>query len=203
MKFNPFRARYAHRTTQGCKDRRFRAHCRLCLSAKCRASLWYRWGNNSGSMNLAIKPTAADSKLSIDATFVIHIKRKYDFGIFDFEIVRKAAGHHDDGTINWISLCESISIYGEAAGFRLISPSQTIQPLNLMGIAVALTITRRSQRFIQKTQPHLNYSLLHVVVELHSRPSASSRAGSLHARLPPRVIHTPVLRTRRYSNLFR
>lgn len=56
---------------------------------------------HEGAMNLAITPRAADTKLKIGATFVVRIRQKYDYGLYDFEIVRKARGQHGDGTIDW------------------------------------------------------------------------------------------------------
>lgn len=56
---------------------------------------------HEGAMNFAIKPDSADRKLSIGATFVVHVKRKYDYGIYDFEIIRRAEGQGVDGTIVW------------------------------------------------------------------------------------------------------
>lgn len=56
---------------------------------------------HEGAMNLAISPQAADTKLSIGATFVVHIKQKYDYGLYDYEIVRSARGQCGDGTIDW------------------------------------------------------------------------------------------------------
>lgn len=56
---------------------------------------------HEGAMNLAITPHAADSKLKIGTTFVVHVLRKYDYGLYDFEVVRKAKGQHGDGTIDW------------------------------------------------------------------------------------------------------
>lgn len=57
---------------------------------------------HEGAMNLAITPEAADSKLSTESTFVVHVKQKYDYGIYDFEIVRRAQGQYGDGAIDWL-----------------------------------------------------------------------------------------------------
>lgn len=56
---------------------------------------------HDGAMNLAISPAAVVDKLSIAATFVVHVIRKFDYGIYDFKIIRSANGHHVDGTIDW------------------------------------------------------------------------------------------------------
>jgi hypothetical protein len=56
---------------------------------------------HEGAMNFAIQPSAARSKLHIGASFVTRIRRRYDFGIYDFEIVRKAKGHQPNGEIVW------------------------------------------------------------------------------------------------------
>ncbi len=56
---------------------------------------------HEGAMNLAITPRAADMKLKIGATLVVRVNQKYDYGLFDFEVVRSAKGQHADGTIDW------------------------------------------------------------------------------------------------------
>lgn len=56
---------------------------------------------HEGAMNLAITPHAADTRLKIGPTFVVHVRQKYDYGLYDFEVVRKAKGQHGDGTIDW------------------------------------------------------------------------------------------------------
>lgn len=56
---------------------------------------------HDGAMNFAIQSSAARKKLGIGAFFVIYIRRKYDYGIYDFEVVRKAKGSQPDGVIVW------------------------------------------------------------------------------------------------------
>jgi hypothetical protein len=56
---------------------------------------------HEGAMNVAIAPRAAQAKLKVASTFVVYVKKKYDFGIYDYEIVRRAAGHQADGAIDW------------------------------------------------------------------------------------------------------
>jgi hypothetical protein len=53
------------------------------------------------AMNLAIQPLAADSLLKIAATCVVMIEKKYDYGIYDFKVVKWGLGHRADGLINW------------------------------------------------------------------------------------------------------
>jgi RES domain-containing protein len=43
-----------------------------------------------GSMNLAIKPAVADEALRVFGTSVMHIDRQYDYGLYDYRIVRNA-----------------------------------------------------------------------------------------------------------------
>lgn len=43
-----------------------------------------------GSMNLAIKPAVADQALRVAGTSVLYIKNRYDYGLYDFKIVRDA-----------------------------------------------------------------------------------------------------------------
>lgn len=54
-----------------------------------------------GAMNLAIQPSAASRLLTVGATCVVMVKRRYDYGIYDFEVVRWGSGHAADGLINW------------------------------------------------------------------------------------------------------
>jgi len=53
------------------------------------------------AMNLAIKPDSAERLLKIAGTSVIHIRKKYDYGIYDFELLRNAKGHEQNGDIRW------------------------------------------------------------------------------------------------------
>jgi hypothetical protein len=53
------------------------------------------------AMNLAIKPDSADRLLEILVTSVIRIRKKYEYGIFDFEILRNAKGYEGNGDIRW------------------------------------------------------------------------------------------------------
>ena len=52
-------------------------------------------------MNLAIKPDAADRLLEVSGTSVIKINRKFDYGIYDFSLVRNSTECGSDGTIYW------------------------------------------------------------------------------------------------------
>lgn len=54
-----------------------------------------------GSMNLAVRPDIADEMLESAGTSVIRINRVYDYGIYDFSVVRNAKGHYADGAIDW------------------------------------------------------------------------------------------------------
>jgi hypothetical protein len=53
------------------------------------------------AMNLAIKPESADRLLEIFGTSVIRVRKKYDYGIFDFELLGNAKGHDKNGDIRW------------------------------------------------------------------------------------------------------
>lgn len=61
------------------------------------------------AMNLAIKPESADRLLGIFGTSVMLIKEKYDYGIFDFEVLRNAKGYEKNGDIRWDKKFEPIS----------------------------------------------------------------------------------------------
>lgn len=52
-------------------------------------------------MNFAIKPNAVEQKLKRSGTFVIKVKRKFNYGIYDVEIVRSAKGKDSSGNIIW------------------------------------------------------------------------------------------------------
>uniref|UniRef100_UPI000AC34645 hypothetical protein n=2 Tax=Vibrio TaxID=662 RepID=UPI000AC34645 len=57
------------------------------------------------SMNFAIKPSSVDQKLEKSATFVVKVKKKFNYGIYDMEIVRGADGHQFNGDIVWRNEC--------------------------------------------------------------------------------------------------
>lgn len=61
-----------------------------------------------GAMNLAIKPESADRLLEIFGISVIHVGKKYDYGIFDFELLRNANGYEKNGDIRWDKKFEPI-----------------------------------------------------------------------------------------------
>jgi hypothetical protein len=48
-----------------------------------------------GAVNIAIRPEIADARLDLSGTSVIRIERKFDYGLFDFSLVRNATdvGH--------------------------------------------------------------------------------------------------------------
>lgn len=57
------------------------------------------------SMNFAIKPSSVEQKLTRKNTFVIKVKKKFKYGIYDLEVVRLAEGEHPNGDILWRSGC--------------------------------------------------------------------------------------------------
>jgi hypothetical protein len=52
------------------------------------------------SMNIAVIPDAVDSIFEVFGTTVVRVERKYDYGIFDFSIVRNAKGFGGE-LIDW------------------------------------------------------------------------------------------------------
>lgn len=54
-----------------------------------------------GATNLAVKPVSADSIFEVLGTSVVQVEKKYDYGIFDFSLIRKANNDFTDGTIKW------------------------------------------------------------------------------------------------------
>jgi len=54
-----------------------------------------------GAMNLAIRPDSVDRLLEISGTSIIRIRKKYDYGIFDFELLRNAKSYEKNGDIIW------------------------------------------------------------------------------------------------------
>jgi hypothetical protein len=61
-----------------------------------------------GAMNLAIKPESADRLLEIFGISVMRIRKKYDYGIFDFELLRNAKGYEKNCDIRWDDKFEPI-----------------------------------------------------------------------------------------------
>ncbi|MGY4108289.1 hypothetical protein [Aeromonas encheleia] len=57
------------------------------------------------SMNFAIKPASVDKKLKKCATFVVRVKKKFNYGIYDMEVVRGAKGERINGDIVWRDMC--------------------------------------------------------------------------------------------------
>jgi len=53
------------------------------------------------AMNIAIKPQSAEKLFKIGANFVLKVNKKYQFGIYDFEVLRNAKGQYNDGSIIW------------------------------------------------------------------------------------------------------
>ncbi|EKO3994420.1 hypothetical protein DX883_01465 [Vibrio fluvialis] len=56
-------------------------------------------------LHFAIKPSSVDQKLEKSATFVVKVKKKFNYGIYDMEIVRGADGHQFNGDIVWRNEC--------------------------------------------------------------------------------------------------
>jgi RES domain len=54
-----------------------------------------------GALNIAITPEAANNRLDLAGTSVIRIDRKFDYGLFDFSLVRNAADIRHDRHIIW------------------------------------------------------------------------------------------------------
>ncbi|WNO61609.1 hypothetical protein [Rheinheimera sp. MMS21-TC3] len=54
-----------------------------------------------GSMNFAVKPNVVSKKFDIGSNFVVRVNKRYKYGIFDFEIIKRAKGQYLDGTIVW------------------------------------------------------------------------------------------------------
>jgi RES domain-containing protein len=56
---------------------------------------------SDGSMNLAIRPAAADEALRITGTTIVHVDKQYDYGLFDFTIIRNSTSFSEAGEIRW------------------------------------------------------------------------------------------------------
>jgi hypothetical protein len=54
-----------------------------------------------GGMNLAVKPEVAQESFEVAGSTVVRINKKYDYGIYDFSVVRNALRYGHDGTIVW------------------------------------------------------------------------------------------------------
>jgi hypothetical protein len=53
------------------------------------------------SMNFAVKPAVIGNSVRVGWTFVVEVRRVFDFGIYDTTIVRRAKGLWGDGHIDW------------------------------------------------------------------------------------------------------
>lgn len=63
--------------------------------------IWYPGVALENGVNLAIKPDSADVLLSLTSTFVLKVEKVYEYGIFDFTVLRYADNFGDDGDIYW------------------------------------------------------------------------------------------------------
>ncbi|HUT17418.1 MAG TPA: RES domain-containing protein [Acidobacteriota bacterium] len=54
-----------------------------------------------GAMNIALKPEVADERLDLAGTSVIKIEKKFDYGLFDFSLVKNAKDIEQDRKIIW------------------------------------------------------------------------------------------------------
>ena len=54
-----------------------------------------------GALNIAITPQVADDRLDLAGTSVIRIERTFDYGLFDFSLLRNAERVTDDRRIVW------------------------------------------------------------------------------------------------------
>lgn len=54
-----------------------------------------------GAFNLAVKPISAEQSLRLSAHMLILIRKRFRYGLYDFEVVDMAKGHWPDGTLDW------------------------------------------------------------------------------------------------------
>lgn len=67
-------------------------------------AIWYSGVAQENAINLAIKPEVADKLFEVVGTTVVRINKIYDFGVYDFSIVRNAKGYdHQYRTMIWDS----------------------------------------------------------------------------------------------------
>lgn len=64
-------------------------------------AIYYPSVLQENGVNLAIKPDAVNRLLQVSGTSVIKINRKYDYGIYDFSMVRNLTIRVSDGAIYW------------------------------------------------------------------------------------------------------
>lgn len=64
-------------------------------------AIWYPGVALQNGVNLAIRPSTADKLLSSFVSFVLRIDRLYDYGIYDFTVLRHTDKFDSDGTILW------------------------------------------------------------------------------------------------------
>lgn len=63
--------------------------------------VFYKSVKNAEGYNLALPAHKADDLLKCTATFLLRIKRKYSYGLFETEIIKTYQGILHDGTIIW------------------------------------------------------------------------------------------------------
>ena len=65
-------------------------------------ALFYPSVVTENAMNVALSVNSAFEKLKMAGNSVLQIQKRYDYGIFEFAIIRNANGEKPDGTIVWI-----------------------------------------------------------------------------------------------------
>ena len=54
------------------------------------------------TMNIAISPTSVERYLTLIGSMVVKIIKRYEYGLFDFTLIKSAEGFDNDGKIIWI-----------------------------------------------------------------------------------------------------
>lgn len=64
-------------------------------------AIWYHSVASNASINLALPACKADELLCFTGTRFIKVRNKFNYGIYDFEILKSPKGYSEDGKILW------------------------------------------------------------------------------------------------------
>lgn len=66
-------------------------------------AIWYPGIALRNGVNFALKPEAAHRLLEMQFAHVVRVERVFEFGIYDFTVVRQSGGVEADGAFNWVA----------------------------------------------------------------------------------------------------
>lgn len=65
-------------------------------------AIWYPGIALQNGVNFAVKPESADRILEMKFAHVVRVDRVFEYGIYDFTVVRQSGGIEADGTFKWV-----------------------------------------------------------------------------------------------------